>query len=376
MKRHFKQGLLTLVSGATRRTAVLLGAQAGDDSILPLRAAYRVDAGALAIDVEEPRRGVLRAAFSADGDSSMTWLSDQRPYSGPARLLLSLEDGRVQFGGTALGSVSDGRPVTARRFTWTFTLALLDGTVLTRQTSHYVARDGRAVDATYYQGEDYSNYEAQSEAVHRQIVDLARANGARGPVLEVGCATGGTLAALRADGIDGCGLDLSAWAVDQARRRLGDNVVWQCNIEHEPIPSAVAARGPFGLLVLASVFEHFDRPFAALDRLTPLAAPGATAILLTTNADSLTHRIFGSDWEGFFDWTHHGVEQVSAATLRDRLPRLGWRIRDLWTWHVWDASVDPTRATLREWNAVDARFRRLLIERDLGDFVTCVAVRA
>jgi hypothetical protein len=32
--------------------------------------------------------------------------------------------------------------------------------------------------------------------------------------------------------------------------------------------------------------------------------------------------------------------------------------------------------TLRDWWVADARFRRLLTERDLGDFVTCVAVRA
>ena len=33
--------------------------------------------------------------------------------------------------------------------------------------------------------------------------------------------------------------------------------------------------------------------------------------------------------------------------------------------------VELTRATLRAWWAADARFRRLLAERDLGDLLTC-----
>jgi hypothetical protein len=127
--------------------------------------------------------------------------------------------------------------------------------------------------------------------------------------------------------------------------------------------------------VLASVFEHFRHPFAVLEQLTRLTAPGALLILMTSNADSLTHRIFGADWEGYFDWTHHGVDAVSAATVREGLRRLGWRIEQMTTHHVWDGSDDPTRATLRDWFSADARFERLLVERDLGDFITCVAVR-
>ncbi|MFQ5668584.1 MAG: hypothetical protein ACE5I7_19435, partial [Candidatus Binatia bacterium] len=80
-------------------------------------------------------------------------------------------------------------------------------------------------------------------------------------------------------------------------------------------------------------------------------------------------------WEGYFDATHHGIDQVSARRLRDELPQLGWRIQHLSTHRVWDSDADPTRATLREWWAGDARFRRLLTERDLGDLITCVAVK-
>jgi hypothetical protein len=110
--------------------------------------------------------------------------------------------------------------------------------------------------------------------------------------------------------------------------------------------------------------------------LSGVAAPGAVLVLTTTNADSLTHRLFGAEWEGYFDGTHRGVDLVGARSIRETLPRLGWRIVTLETHAVWDGSADPTRATLREWWASDARFRTLLAEQELGDLVACVAVKA
>ena len=375
MKRHLKKPLLAAVSGLTRRTAVLLAAQADErDPILAVRAPYRVDGPTLAIEFDHPATGRLSARFESRGTAS-AWESHAIAYNGPAAMRLDLATGSVTFDGIEIGSVSDGQSIACRRFAWTFTLETATGT-LQRRTGHYVARNRAPVDAAYYQGEDYVDYEAESEAVHAEVVALARAHNVRGRALEIGCATGGTVAALIDAGIDAHGIDSSSWAVEQARRRLGDRRVWHCDVEAGPLPEAVAARAPFDLLVLASVFEHFHRPFEVLERLTRLTAPGSTLLMITSNADSLTHRIFGRDWEGYFDWTHHGVDAVTASTLREGLPRAGWQIRQLTTWQVWDGSDDPTHATLREWMAADARFRRLLAERDLGDFITCVAVRA
>ena len=109
-------------------------------------------------------------------------------------------------------------------------------------------------------------------------------------------------------------------------------------------------------------------------RLTSVCSAGTTLIITTANADSLTHAIFGREWEGYFDWTHLGVDQVGARRLREELSRLGWQVAHLSTHAVWDGSADPVHETLRDWWVADARFRRLLTERDLGDFVTCVAV--
>src|SRR3990170_4760573 len=100
----------------------------------------------------------------------------------------------------------------------------------------------------------------------------------------------------------------------------GDNYV-----DHEPEsagdhPRILAllrrhrARGP--------VLEDFADPFRASERLTAAVAPGAVLVLTSTNADSLSHWLFGPEWEGYFDWTHLGVDQVGVRSLRAELPRL------------------------------------------------------
>ena len=374
VKRFLKNGLLSAISRTTGRTAVLLASEASRDAgILSVVAPYRVNGDTLTIHVSDPVPGEMRVIFKGTSDDAEAPCRFE--YASPGPLSLQLRDGMLSFAGRQLCSVSNGRRITARRFSVHLELVDESGGVHRRATSHYLPRDGQTVDESYYSGEDYVDYEAESAAVHRDVLELVRRHHVEGPVLEVGCATGGTLAALRQAGLDGCGLDLSAWAVERARVRLGD-VVWQCDVERDPLPAAVESRGPFKCVVLASVLEHFADPRGVLAKLGGLTAPGATLIVITTNADSLTHRVLGPDWEGYFDWTHKSVDVVTAGTLRCWLADLGWATRELRTWHLWDGSSDPTHATLRDWYTADARFRALLSERDLGDFITCVAVRA
>jgi hypothetical protein len=375
MKRLAKQGLLAGISRVTGRTAVLLASQASrDEGILSVVAPYRIVGATLNMELCGTAAGHMQIGLKTS--VRQDWSQCRFEYAGPAALTLRLSDGTLSCSGREVGNLSEGHAITSRRFSLQFELVDRLGAARRRTTSHYVPRDGQPVDASYYSGEDYVDYEAESEAVHQEVVALARAHGARGPALEVGCATGGTLSALRDEGIDAYGIDFSEWAVDRARERVGADRVWRCDVERDPLPDAAVSRAPFRLLVLASVFEHFSRPFDVLERLTVLTPPGATLLLITSNADSLTHRIFGRDWEGYFDWTHRGVDGVTADSIRGGLPKLGWQLRDLRTWHVWDGSEDPTHATLRDWHAADARLRTLLAERELGDFITCVAVRA
>lgn len=373
---------LRLLSVLSRRHAVLLPAQAGrEESILDVRGPYRVDGAVLTLEVREPLPGRIRATllgYEGHFPTRTLWTGDWRAYGGPCALTFDLTEGSSTVGTVRIWGEAWGRvplPLPGRRFCWRLDWTGPAGARRHRVTGHYLGPAG-AIGPEYFEGENYVDHEAQSGSEQAEIVDLLRAQYVSGPVLEIGCATGGLLAACESAGLTAVGVDVSEWAVARAAERVGTGRAWVCDVEKEELPAEIAARGPFGALILAAVLEHFREPFAVLARLTRLAAPGAVLVIITTNRDSLSHILFGDQWEGHFDGTHKSVDRISAPALRAELSALGWRIAQMDTNRLWDVSADPARATLREWWASDARFRRLLFERDLGDLLTCVAVKS
>lgn len=373
-KAAVKQGLTSTLCRLTGRPAVFLSPEAAG-GLLTVSAPYRAAGDELSFEVVCPGPGRLSLellGYRGHFPTQPLWRSPDFAAEGPCRLVLDLASGELTLSGRPLGTLPTPLP---RRFAvdWQFVPAA--GPALRRRTGHYRPSEGDEVGEEYFTGDNYVDHEAQSAHEGEEIAGWLRRFGAAGPVLEVGCATGGALAALTEAGFDSYGVDFSPWAVERARERLGAGRAFLCDLDREPLPLEIAARAPFGALVLWSVLEHFADPFATLAQLTKRAAPGAVLLIQTTNHQSLTSRLFGPDWEGYFDRTHRGVERVHAESLRRELPRLGWRILH-WESHLlWTASADPTHVTLREWYAADARFRQLLAERDLGDLVLLVARR-
>jgi|ERR1051325_2688181 2-polyprenyl-3-methyl-5-hydroxy-6-metoxy-1,4-benzoquinol methylase len=367
--------MLAAFSRITGRNAILLPAESlREESMLRIRTVYRVEGPTLSASLNESCPGKISATllgYNGHFPTNILWSSPWKCYSGPCEFTFDITNGQVRLSGEQWGRA----PQPARRFCWHFVIEGTDGQRRERLTGHYRAVDDREIDSSYYEGDNYVDHEAQSQGEHQQVLQLLKEFNAKGPVLEIGCATGGLLETLNANGFKSVGVDISEWAVARANERLGATRAWVCNVESDSLPIDLVSHAPFGSIVLWAVFEHFHDPFDALTKITSLAAPAATLLINTTNADSLTSLLFGQQWEGFFDWTHHGVDKVSVKSLREYLPQIGWRIEYLTTHMAWDCDADPTRATLRDWWAVDARFRLLLAEREAGDLIICVAVK-
>jgi SAM-dependent methyltransferase len=240
-------------------------------------------------------------------------------------------------------------------------------------TGHYIAIRTAEDDGRYYEGDDYVDYESQSVGERATILRMLRATRAEGPVLDVGCATGGLLSALMSAGYDAIGIEQSQWAVDAANARVGEGKAFQCDAEVDALPAAVARAAPFGAIVMWAVYEHFRDPPAVLARLSALARHGSALLVNTTNAASLSRMLFGRDWEGYYDWTHLGADSVTVSSLTDALSANGWKIESLITHSFWHAGADPDQALFRNLETNDSRFRNFLKSRGLGDFIVCTA---
>jgi methionine biosynthesis protein MetW len=150
-------------------------------------------------------------------------------------------------------------------------------------------------------------------------------------VLDLGCATGTTGAALKErQPATVTGIEIEPDYAREAATRL-DRVI------RDDVETA-APEGSFDALIAADVLEHLKDPWTALARYAALLEPGGTAVVSLPNVghwSTYAHLARGS-WprrpEGIFDATH-----LRWFTLRDA--------REL----LLQAGLQPERVTRRGW---------------------------
>jgi SAM-dependent methyltransferase len=91
-------------------------------------------------------------------------------------------------------------------------------------------------------------------------------------ICELGCGTGGNLAAV-ADRHDVVGIECSPLAIEYARRRLGDRV------QRGTLPGEIPLSGEFfDVVLLTDVLEHIEDDFASAQAALHLVRPGGLVI--------------------------------------------------------------------------------------------------
>lgn len=105
-------------------------------------------------------------------------------------------------------------------------------------------------------------------------------------VLDIACGTGQWLGELARRGAEPSGIDISALAVAQARRRMPASDIREGIAEQLPFADA-----SFDLVTCMGSLEHFlDQP-AALREMQRVARPGGRLLVLVPNAGFLTRRL-------------------------------------------------------------------------------------
>jgi 2-polyprenyl-3-methyl-5-hydroxy-6-metoxy-1,4-benzoquinol methylase len=238
---------------------------------------------------------------------------------------------------------------------------------LGRVCSHYLPYEGKAIGKDYYFGDDYTDYPLHTNASYALELVSQYCSGVR--LLDVGCALGIYTSAFLNAGFDAYGVDVSEFAVHEAGKRMPPNRVRQCNLDESEIPFDAS----FGAFWMWDVLEHSGDPEMMLRKISRKALQGSYLFLRTSNAESLTRRLFESDWEGYTDYSHHGVDKVSAKSLPVWLRDLGWEIVEWKCSTIWVFGNDPVVLRLHEVFENISELEVLLAERDLGDSILVVA---
>jgi SAM-dependent methyltransferase len=152
-------------------------------------------------------------------------------------------------------------------------------------------------------------------------------------VLDLGCATGTTGAAIKArQDVQIVGVEREPAYAEEARTRLDEVVT--ADVERLD----AAALGRFDALIAADVLEHLVDPWSALARYARLLEPGGTAVVSLPNVGhwSTYAYLLRGTWprrpEGIFDATHlrwftlsDALRLLTQAGLEPRaVVRRGW----------------------------------------------------
>lgn len=122
-------------------------------------------------------------------------------------------------------------------------------------------------------------------------VDLVARYANGGRLVDVGCATGGFIAAALASGFDASGVEYSESAAELARLR--------CNvpIENSDLPNAGLEAASFDVVTMWDVIEHLPDPAPTLVEASRILRTGGRLFVSTGDVSSVWARVSGSSWQ-------------------------------------------------------------------------------
>jgi SAM-dependent methyltransferase len=142
-----------------------------------------------------------------------------------------------------------------------------------------------------------------------------------GSLLDIGCGTGRDLERIQQAGWHVTGVEMSPYAADLARARLG------CDIIVGHFDEAVIEPRQFDVVRLSHVLEHLPSPRRSLEKIHRLLRPGGLLWLEVPNAASAEARLFRRHWF-LWDLPRH-LYHFTPATLARLLTETGFRPRKL-----------------------------------------------
>jgi 2-polyprenyl-3-methyl-5-hydroxy-6-metoxy-1,4-benzoquinol methylase len=162
---------------------------------------------------------------------------------------------------------------------------------LVRCTSCGLVRQDPPPAVAYTEAED-PDYLAEERGIRvtfRRTLERIESYRPPGKLLDVGCGPGLLLEEARARGWDPVGIELSEWAVGEAKRRGLD--VRQQTLDELDLPP-----GSLDAVVLADLIEHVEDPLALMRRVRELLNPGGVVFCATPDVSSLAARVLRRWW--------------------------------------------------------------------------------
>lgn len=172
----------------------------------------------------------------------------------------------------------------------------------------------------------YADYRAAEpqylKTFRKRLGFVLRGRPRGGAALDIGCAAGFCMEAMRELGFVAHGVEVSATIACHAIERFGFDTVHVGTLADAPFPD-----GAFELITAWDVIEHVVDPGALLRRARQLLASGGLLVIETQNIDSAFARALGRRWHHYKHQEH--IYHFTPATLRTLLRSSGFAVEQL-----------------------------------------------
>jgi SAM-dependent methyltransferase len=173
----------------------------------------------------------------------------------------------------------------------------------------------------------------------RFVARLVRRYQRGGRLLEIGCGLGRTLQLLE-DDFETHGIDISAYAVELARRAAPRSQIAQMDARDLATSDAAPfEEASFDVILAAHVLEHLDDPGETVAQCARLLKPNGLLLFLVPNTRCVSRRWKGKDWFGFREAGHVSLHPPDRWLALVRAS--GLRVVRVFGDALWDAPYVP-----------------------------------
>lgn len=179
-------------------------------------------------------------------------------------------------------------------------------------------------DSSYFEREYFELHPGKVRYLDYLVRLLGRYGVPKGRVLDVGAGYGFFLSALEKAGYEPAGLEISAHAVERARRLTKAPIFEQGAEAPFPFPD-----DRFDAVTLLDVIEHLGDYARTLAECRRTLKPGGKLLVITLNAHSLARPILGQRWAWHQDPTH--IHMFTPRMLREGIENAGLTVEKMTT---------------------------------------------
>jgi len=157
--------------------------------------------------------------------------------------------------------------------------------------------------------------EARIENSKRDLKNIMKLKKS-GKLLDIGCGPGLFLKVARDKGFDVCGIELSKWACDIARKE-------GLNVLNKSLKSAGLERDSFDIVTMWDVIEHIEDPNGIIRDTNKILKKDGLLVLNTPNIGSFYAKLMGNKW---WNLMRMHIYYFDKKTIRKLLEKNGFKV--------------------------------------------------